>query len=260
MSVNYSISPMPVRLKKDKEGKVVYNANKEDVLYYAKAQSAGKMTFEQFAEHVASHDSKYHKGDILAMVVEVMRCLKEQVLNGVQVQLSDLGTFSLVLNGPGAPSISDFSVNTHITHVKVKWIPGEAFQNLRHDKDLKFNLVLTKKEDAKIKKEMRQASPSVKPTENETPNGGQQSTDSGQQTKAKYTLTVTSADTNQGTVTGGGEYEEGTQVQLKATAKSDYTFSKWSDGNTSATRTVTVTADAAYTAQFAEQSDTPPSI
>ena len=107
---------------------------------------------------------------------------------------------------------------------------------------------------------------------------GQQTTDNGQQTpsgddpddngggsptptpKAKYTLTVTSANTTQGTVTGGGEYEEGTQVQLKATPKSGFTFSKWSDGNTSATRTVTVTADAAYTAQFQEQSDTPPSI
>lgn len=258
MSVNYSISPMPVRLKKDDEGNVVYNANKEEVLYYAKAQSAGKMTFEQFAEHVASHDSKYHKGDILAMVVEVMRCLKEQVLNGVQVQLSDLGTFSLILNGPGAPSISDFSVNTHISHVKVKWIPGEAFKNLRHDKDLKFNLVLTKKEDAKIKKVMREASPSVKPSEN-----GQPSTESNQQTptaKNKYTLTVTSADTDQGTVTGGGEYEEGTQVQLKATAKSGFQFQKWDDGNTSSTRTVTVTADATYTAQFTEQSNTPPSI
>lgn len=184
MSVNYSISPMPVRLKKDDEGNVVYNPNKDEVMYYAKAQSAGKMSFEQFAEHVAGHDSKYHKGDILAIVVEVMRCLKEELLNGKKIQLSDLGTFSLILNGPGAPSVTDFSVNTNITAVKVKWTPGEAFSNLREDKDLMFTQVLTKKEDAAIKKQKRDASPSVKeenPSGN-NPTGGQQSTDNGQQT------------------------------------------------------------------------------
>lgn len=146
------------------------------------------MSFEQFAEHVAGHDSKYHKGDILAIVVEVMRCLKEELLNGKKIQLSDLGTFSLILNGPGAPSVTDFSVNTNITAVKVKWTPGEAFSNLRNDKGLMFTQVLTKKEDAAIKKQKRDASTSVKeenpsgdnPTggqQTESPKGGQQTTD-----------------------------------------------------------------------------------
>lgn len=200
MSVNYSISPMPVRLKKDDEGNVVYNPNKDEVMYYAKAQSAGKMSFEQFAEHVAGHDSKYHKGDILAIVVEVMRCLKEELLNGKKIQLSDLGTFSLILNGPGAPSVTDFSVNTNITAVKVKWTPGEAFSNLREDKDLMFTQVLTKKEDAAIKKQKRDASPSVK-EENpsgDNPTGGQQSTDNGQQTGG-------GTNTGSGTDVSGGD-------------------------------------------------------
>lgn len=177
MSVNYSISPMPVRLKKDNEGNVVYNPNKDEVMYYAKAQSAGKMNFDQFAEHVAGHNSKYHKGDIMAMVVEVMRCLKEGLLNGKTIQLSDLGTFALILNGPGAPSLTDFNVSTNITAVKVKWTPGEAFSNLRNDKDLMFTQVLTKKEDAAIKKQKRDASPSVN-----SPSDSQQTTDNSQQT------------------------------------------------------------------------------
>lgn len=200
MSVNYSISPMPVRLKKDDEGNVVYNPNKDEVMYYAKAQSAGKMNFDQFAEHVAGHNSKYHKGDIMAMVVEVMRCLKEGLLNGKTIQLSDLGTFALILNGPGAPSLTDFNVSTNITAVKVKWTPGEAFSNLREDKDLMFTQVLTKKEDAAIKKQKRDASPSVK-EENpsgDNPTGGQQPTDNGQQTGGN-------TNTGSGTDVSGGD-------------------------------------------------------
>lgn len=65
-----------------------------------------------------------------------------------------------------------------------------------------------------------------------------------------YTLTVASADTSMGTVTGGGTYASGSRITIKATPKSGYRFVKWSDNNTSATRTVTVSADATYTATF----------
>lgn len=65
-----------------------------------------------------------------------------------------------------------------------------------------------------------------------------------------YTLTVNSNNTAYGTVTGGGDYEAGTTATLTATPKTGYKFVKWNDGNTSATRTVTVSADATYTATF----------
>ncbi|MDD6357453.1 MAG: leucine-rich repeat protein [Bacteroidales bacterium] len=67
----------------------------------------------------------------------------------------------------------------------------------------------------------------------------------------QYTLTVTSSNTNYGTVTGGGTYNYGTSVTLKATPKTGYHFVKWNDNNTNASRSVKVTAAATYTATFA---------
>ena len=67
-------------------------------------------------------------------------------------------------------------------------------------------------------------------------------------TKRKYTLTV-SADTG-GSVSGGGTYDYGSSVTLTATANACYEFVKWSDGNTSPSRTVTVTGAASYKAHF----------
>lgn len=64
----------------------------------------------------------------------------------------------------------------------------------------------------------------------------------------QYKLTVTAG--TGGTVSGGGTYSYNASATLKATANSGYHFVKWSDGNTSATRTVTVTKDATYTATF----------
>jgi len=53
-----------------------------------------------------------------------------------------------------------------------------------------------------------------------------------------------------GTVTGGGSYKVGTSVTLTATPDEHYTFVKWSDGNTQSTRTIVVTGDATYIAEF----------
>ena len=63
-----------------------------------------------------------------------------------------------------------------------------------------------------------------------------------------YTLTVTAG--TGGTVSGGGTYNYGKTATLKATPSAGYHFVKWSDGNTNASRTVTVTGNATYTATF----------
>ena len=65
-----------------------------------------------------------------------------------------------------------------------------------------------------------------------------------------YTLTVTSNNTTYGTVTGGGTYDVGATATITATPNTGYKFVQWGDGNTSATRTFTVSADATYKARF----------
>ena len=55
-----------------------------------------------------------------------------------------------------------------------------------------------------------------------------------------------------GAVSGSGTYPVGTNVQITATAYQHWRFTGWNDGNTNATRTITVTAGGAnFTATFA---------
>ena len=68
----------------------------------------------------------------------------------------------------------------------------------------------------------------------------------------RYTITVMSANNNMGTVSGGGTYEEGTQATITATPAENHHFVSWNDGNTDNPRTITVTGDATYIANFAE--------
>ena len=66
-----------------------------------------------------------------------------------------------------------------------------------------------------------------------------------------YTLTVVANDTTMGTVFGGGTYNYNTTATISATPATGCHFIQWNDGNTTNPRTVTVTGDAIYTAQFA---------
>lgn len=67
----------------------------------------------------------------------------------------------------------------------------------------------------------------------------------------QYTLTTT-ANPLEGMAVGGGTFESGVQVTLVAVANAGYHFTQWHDGNTDNPRIVTVSADAMYFANFAQ--------
>ena len=71
-----------------------------------------------------------------------------------------------------------------------------------------------------------------------------------------YTITVQSANPTMGSVTGGGTFPAGTTTTISATANSGYHFTQWNDGNTNATRTITVNGNATYIASFAADAPT----
>lgn len=65
-----------------------------------------------------------------------------------------------------------------------------------------------------------------------------------------YMVTVESADPTMGTVSGGGQALSGDTVTIRAISNPGYHFLRWNDNNTDSVRTVTVPANATYTAYF----------
>ena len=235
---------------------------------FAIAQYADVMTIEKFAKHIATHGCVYSRADISAILYMAVDCMREQLLEGKKIRLGDLGDFSVSLQSKGAESADKFSAQ-NITGVNVNWECGSEFKNLLTDAE--FNLVASRSAQAAVLKAIKAGSTTVDLTggnendnENDNPDGGGDngggSTPSGGNTGGgttgggsstrQYTISVTSANSAQGTVTGGGTYSEGSRVNITATPKSGYQFDKWSDGNTQATRTVQVSKDESFVAQF----------
>lgn len=66
-------------------------------------------------------------------------------------------------------------------------------------------------------------------------------------TTNSYPITINGEN---GTTTGSGTYQYGTSLTITATPAECYRFVNWSDGDTNASRTITVTGNTTYTAIF----------
>lgn len=104
---------------------------------YAVAQVSEKLDLPAIAQHMAGHDNKYNKGDIMAVVTQLSSCIKEQLLLGNKVDLGDLGSFSVTLASDGADNAEAFSTSM-IKRVRVRWYPSKALNSLINEASFQF--------------------------------------------------------------------------------------------------------------------------
>ena len=223
--------------------------------YFATAQYTEVMGIEKFARHIADHGTTYSRADIMAILYMAVDCMREQLLEGKKIRLGELGDFSVALSSKGAETAEKFS-SQNIQRVTVCWEPGSEFRNLLADAE--FNLVATRSAQAAVLKAIKEGKTNVDisaPVTPGNPGGGSPSGGTSNpggttgQTK-KRTLTVRSANESQGSVSGGGTFDEGSTQTVQATPKTSFAFDKWSDGSTQNPRTVKLTSDLTLTASF----------
>ena len=72
------------------------------------------MDFDGFGNHMASHNSPYSRGVINGVLMDMLGCLQELVLDGKSVRLGELGLFSLGISSSPAKSAKDWQPDTNI--------------------------------------------------------------------------------------------------------------------------------------------------
>ena len=121
---------------------------------YARAQVNDTLDINKFARHIADHGSVYSRADVQSILIQMVDCMREQLVLGNKVVLGELGAFSISLSSKGADSFEEFSTN-NIREVNVVWSPGEAFVNLRNDEKAEFEEVGSRKEQAELLKDKK---------------------------------------------------------------------------------------------------------
>lgn len=78
------------------------NAGKE--LWYANVVTDREMNFEEFVDHISAHNSPYSRGTVHGVMMDMLGCMKELILDGKSVRLGDLGLFSIGISSRGEVS------------------------------------------------------------------------------------------------------------------------------------------------------------
>lgn len=177
--------------------------------------------------------------------------IKAWATEGHSVAIPGLGTMRFGVRAKSVDSV-DKVASSIITSRRVIFTPNVDIKN--ELKSTAINITCYDKDGNVIKSVNSGDKGDIEDPENDNPDGGNDgggsSNTQGGSTTRQYTISVTSANTAQGIVTGGGTYTEGSRINITATPKSGYQFDKWSDGNTSASRTINVSKNESFEAQF----------
>lgn len=103
--------------------KLYQNKNVKSAQYqkwYARTVTDESIDTIGLAEHMASHNSPYSEGVIKGVLTDMIKCIKELVLDGKSVKLDDLAIFSCGMRCSPADSASEFSVSGNVKGVHLR--------------------------------------------------------------------------------------------------------------------------------------------
>ena len=118
-------------------GKMAYtqiNGDKSEtkIVYRPFIQQTGVLTLSSLARHMSEHNSKYDEGDIMAVLIQFVKCASEMLLEGYKVNLEDLGEFRIGVKTTIEETADAVTAN-NITKVFLAWSPGKRTNDLRRD-------------------------------------------------------------------------------------------------------------------------------
>lgn len=89
--------------------------------YYAHAVVEQTMDLAALARHMEEHNSGFSEAMCTGVMIAMVKCIKEQILDGKNVKIDDLAIFSCgIKNKGGAASAEEFSTTEHIEGVKLR--------------------------------------------------------------------------------------------------------------------------------------------
>lgn len=121
---------------------------------FASAQCHEVISLETLVKHIRQHGCVYSVGDFQAITSMLAEAVIEQLREGNQVELGELGKFFVTLDCVGADTAEEFNPAQHIRSLRPHWSPGKEFKNLREGVEFVQN-VDRKTEKALLREEAK---------------------------------------------------------------------------------------------------------
>ena len=238
------------------ERNVSFQEGVEKFAYVLQADLYSRLSDTKVIQEAALR-SGISKGAINAAWDAIGEVIKAWATEGHSVAIPGLGSMRFGLRSTSVQNVNDVSSNL-ITSRRVIFTPNVDIKRELAETSVSItcydrngNLVkrVTSSDDGDIEDPDNEGGGDDNPGGGSGSGGDNEGGDSGNQSR-QFTITVLSADTEMGTVTGGGTFSEGSSIQISASPKIGNQFEKWSDGVTTPNRNITVTQNLTLTAQF----------
>ena len=72
---------------------------------YGVAQISENLTINDFAKHIAEHGTLYSRDVIQGVLIKMVDCMRELLLEGKKIQLGELGSFGVSLSTKGEDAV-----------------------------------------------------------------------------------------------------------------------------------------------------------
>lgn len=70
--------------------------------WFLRVKHTETIELPELAKHMAQHNTSFSRGQILGMLTDMIDCMREMMLDGKKIKLSDLAIFSLGVHCKGA--------------------------------------------------------------------------------------------------------------------------------------------------------------
>ena len=186
---------------------------------YARVDYKQELSVQDMAHHMAEHNTMFSEGSITGVLIDFVKCIREQVLMGNTVKINNLAIFKATVEGNGLDTLYDAQTDKVATAtlgtlkdgdktgpaVKVIKLLAQSTGDFTREelkKDVKFSFT------DKTKAEIAQAKGSLTP--NPSPNGeGSENQGGGTNTGGGTTGGDNGGGTNTGGNSGGGDNNGG---------------------------------------------------
>lgn len=93
---------------------IEYKIYKSNINNGTKGKFYGRVTYNEMydlpklAAHMASHNTSFSRGQILAILTDIVKCIRELLIDSKKVRLDNLGIFHVSIRSKGAKTFEEF--------------------------------------------------------------------------------------------------------------------------------------------------------
>ena len=109
---------------------VTYQDNRKNgnQMWYGRAVHPSTVDLDVIAERI-QRTCSMTKGDVLAVLTEMVSVMRDELQNSNKVKIDGLGTFYITLRTQGALAVEDFNANDNVTGFNVRFLAEGRVQN-----------------------------------------------------------------------------------------------------------------------------------